>query len=87
MLLGGVDALTVGAGGAVCLQATPLYLSEMAPFKLRGALNIMFQVRGLLQTLFFIWNLKRSGAFLAAAACGQVLTACKGLRLDADTQL
>jgi len=27
------------------VQATPLYLSEMAPFKLRGALNIMFQVR------------------------------------------
>jgi MFS transporter, SP family, sugar:H+ symporter len=25
-------------------QATPLYLSEMAPFKMRGALNIMFQL-------------------------------------------
>jgi MFS family permease len=28
----------------LCAQATPLYLSEMAPFKLRGALNIMFQL-------------------------------------------
>jgi len=29
---------------AVTVQATPLYLSEMAPFHLRGALNIMFQL-------------------------------------------
>jgi hypothetical protein len=26
------------------LQATPLYLSEMAPYNLRGALNILFQL-------------------------------------------
>ncbi len=26
------------------VQATPLYLSEMAPFNVRGALNIMFQL-------------------------------------------
>ena len=25
-------------------MATPLYLSEMAPFKLRGALNLLFQL-------------------------------------------
>jgi hypothetical protein len=25
-------------------QATPLYLSEMAPYNLRGALNILFQL-------------------------------------------
>jgi hypothetical protein len=26
------------------VQATPLYLSEMAPYNLRGALNILFQL-------------------------------------------
>lgn len=34
------------SAAAAAAQATPLYLSEMAPFKLRGALNIMFQVGG-----------------------------------------
>lgn len=42
MLVIGRVVLGVGVGFAT--QATPLYLSEMAPFKLRGALNIMFQL-------------------------------------------
>jgi hypothetical protein len=59
------------------VQATPLYLSEMAPFKLRGALNIMFQVRRSLMLLL-----------LLLSHCGlSVLTACKQLsmHLAADT--
>jgi MFS family permease len=43
MLVLGRIVLGIGVGFAT--QATPLYLSEMAPFRLRGALNIMFQVR------------------------------------------
>lgn len=39
---------SVNVCACVCIrhpvQATPLYLSEMAPFRLRGALNIMFQL-------------------------------------------
>ena len=27
-----------------CMQAVPLYLSEMAPYKLRGSLNVIFQL-------------------------------------------
>lgn len=42
MLVLGRVVLGIGVGFAT--QATPLYLSEMAPFKLRGALNIMFQL-------------------------------------------
>uniref|UniRef100_A0A383WEJ5 Major facilitator superfamily (MFS) profile domain-containing protein n=1 Tax=Tetradesmus obliquus TaxID=3088 RepID=A0A383WEJ5_TETOB len=36
--------LVLGVGVGFATQATPLYLSEMAPFNLRGALNIMFQL-------------------------------------------
>eukprot|EP00775_Hariotina_reticulata_P001911 gene1911-2244_t len=42
MLVLGRVVLGVGVGFAT--QATPLYLSEMAPFKLRGALNLLFQM-------------------------------------------
>lgn len=42
MLVLGRIVLGIGVGFAT--QATPLYLSEMAPFRLRGALNIMFQL-------------------------------------------
>jgi sugar porter (SP) family MFS transporter len=42
MLVLGRVVLGIGVGFAT--QATPLYLSEMAPFKLRGALTIMFQL-------------------------------------------
>lgn len=33
--------LVLGVGVGFATQATPLYLSEMAPYKLRGALNIL----------------------------------------------
>jgi len=36
--------MVLGLGVGFATQATPLYLSEMAPFRLRGALNIMFQL-------------------------------------------
>jgi MFS family permease len=39
MLVLGRVVLGIGVGFAT--QATPLYLSEMAPFNMRGALNIM----------------------------------------------
>jgi MFS family permease len=39
-----VGRLILGLGVGFATQATPLYLSEMAPFNLRGALNIMFQL-------------------------------------------
>jgi len=42
MLVTGRIVLGFGVGFAT--QATPLYLSEMAPYNLRGALNIMFQL-------------------------------------------
>jgi MFS family permease len=43
MLVLGRIVLGIGVGFAC--QATPLYLSEMAPHNARGSLNIMFQVR------------------------------------------
>jgi MFS family permease len=36
--------LILGLGVGFATQATPLYLSEMAPYNLRGALNVMFQL-------------------------------------------
>lgn len=36
--------ILLGLGVGLATQSAPLYLSEMAPYKLRGALNIMFQV-------------------------------------------
>lgn len=36
--------VVLGIGVGLATQATPLYLSEMAPYRLRGALNIMFQL-------------------------------------------
>jgi MFS transporter, SP family, sugar:H+ symporter len=42
MLVAGRIVLGLGVGLAT--QATPLYLSEMAPHNIRGALNIMFQL-------------------------------------------
>ncbi|CAM6129893.1 unnamed protein product [Calypogeia fissa] len=42
MLISG--RITIGFGVGFSNQAVPLYLSEMAPAKLRGALNIMFQL-------------------------------------------
>lgn len=39
-----VGRVVLGFGVGFATQATPLYLSEMAPFKLRGALNILFQL-------------------------------------------
>lgn len=39
-----VGRLVLGFGVGFATQATPLYLSEMAPYKLRGTLNILFQL-------------------------------------------
>ena len=39
-----IGRVVLGLGVGFATQATPLYLSEMAPFHLRGALNIMFQL-------------------------------------------
>ena len=42
MLIAGRMAMGLGVG--LTTQAAPLFLSEMAPYKLRGALNILFQL-------------------------------------------
>lgn len=39
-----IGRVVLGFGVGFATQATPLYLSEMAPYNLRGALNIMFQL-------------------------------------------
>lgn len=39
-----VGRIILGIGVGFATQATPLYLSEMAPYNLRGALNILFQL-------------------------------------------
>lgn len=39
-----VGRIILGVGVGFATQATPLYLSEMAPHSVRGALNIMFQL-------------------------------------------
>lgn len=39
-----VGRIILGFGVGFATQATPLYLSEMAPYNLRGALNILFQL-------------------------------------------
>jgi len=36
--------MLVGAGVGLSIQASPLYISEMAPAQQRGMLNIMFQL-------------------------------------------
>lgn len=38
------SAADIAAALPLLPQATPLYLSEMAPYNLRGALNILFQL-------------------------------------------
>jgi MFS family permease len=42
MLIAG--RLLLGLGVGLSAQAAPVFLSEMAPARLRGAMNIMFQV-------------------------------------------
>nr|VDC77060.1 unnamed protein product [Brassica rapa] len=39
-----IGRLLLGVGVGFANQSTPVYLSEMAPAKIRGALNICFQV-------------------------------------------
>ncbi|KAK9156202.1 hypothetical protein Sjap_003682 [Stephania japonica] len=39
-----IGRILLGVGVGFTLQAVPLYISEMAPSKLRGRLNIMFQL-------------------------------------------
>jgi sugar porter (SP) family MFS transporter len=39
-----IGRIILGFGVGFATQATPLYLSEMAPYNLRGALNILFQL-------------------------------------------
>jgi MFS family permease len=36
--------MAMGLGVGLTTQAAPLFLSEMAPYQLRGALNILFQL-------------------------------------------
>jgi MFS family permease len=39
-----IGRVVLGIGVGFATQATPLYLSEMAPYNLRGGLNILFQL-------------------------------------------
>lgn len=39
-----IGRIVLGIGVGFATQATPLYLSEMAPYNLRGGLNILFQL-------------------------------------------
>ncbi|KAK4264111.1 hypothetical protein QN277_029445 [Acacia crassicarpa] len=39
-----VGRMLLGFGIGFCNQSVPLYLSEMAPYKYRGSLNVMFQM-------------------------------------------
>ncbi|OMP09644.1 Sugar/inositol transporter [Corchorus olitorius] len=39
-----IGRILLGCGVGAANQSVPIYLSEMAPFKYRGALNIMFQI-------------------------------------------
>lgn len=39
-----IGRMFLGVGVGLSTQAVPLYLAEVAPFKLRGALNILFQL-------------------------------------------
>ncbi|XP_028788740.1 sugar carrier protein C-like [Neltuma alba] len=39
-----VGRMLLGFGVGFCNQSVPLYLSEMAPYKYRGSLNVMFQM-------------------------------------------
>jgi MFS family permease len=39
-----VGRIVLGVGVGFATQATPLYLSELAPYNLRGSLNILFQL-------------------------------------------
>jgi sugar porter (SP) family MFS transporter len=39
-----IGRLFMGLGVGLTTQAAPLFLSEMAPYKLRGALNVLFQL-------------------------------------------
>ncbi|KAL6629868.1 hypothetical protein ACP70R_029633 [Stipagrostis hirtigluma subsp. patula] len=39
-----IGRILVGAGVGLCIHASPLYISEMAPAQQRGMLNILFQL-------------------------------------------
>lgn len=39
-----IGRMFMGIGVGLTTQAAPLFLSEMAPYKLRGALNVLFQL-------------------------------------------
>ncbi|CAM8888623.1 unnamed protein product [Rhodiola kirilowii] len=39
-----IGRLFLGAGVGFSIQSVPLYVSEMAPYKYRGALNVLFQL-------------------------------------------
>jgi MFS transporter, SP family, sugar:H+ symporter len=87
MLVVGRIALGVGVGFAN--QAVPLYLSEMAPYHLRGACNIMFQLATTIGILVAqLLNMATSGlgawgwrVSLAGAALPAVLLTLGGLIL------
>ncbi|KAI9124625.1 hypothetical protein K1719_004547 [Acacia pycnantha] len=74
-----VGRMLLGFGIGFCNQSVPLYLSEMAPYKYRGSLNVMFQmsitigilVANVLNYLFaplsdLGWRLSLGGAMVPA---------------------
>ncbi|KAK4279609.1 hypothetical protein QN277_011360 [Acacia crassicarpa] len=74
-----VGRMFLGFGIGFCNQSVPLYLSEMAPYKYRGSLNVMFQmsitigilVANVLNYLFaplgdLGWRLSLGGAMVPA---------------------
>lgn len=51
-----IGRLIQGVGVGFATQATPLYLSEMAPYNLRGALNILFQLAVTIGECVCVWG-------------------------------
>jgi MFS family permease len=41
-----IGRVCLGIGVGICVQCGPLFLSELAPYHLRGMFNVQFQVRG-----------------------------------------
>ncbi|XP_073132898.1 sugar transport protein 1-like [Henckelia pumila] len=72
MLIGG--RLLLGCGIGFANQSAPLYLSEMAPYKYRGALNICFQlsitlgILGAYAVNYFTASLKRGWRYSLGGA-------------------
>ncbi|KAI8470525.1 MAG: general substrate transporter [Monoraphidium minutum] len=72
-----IGRIILGFGVGFACQATPLYLSEMAPHKARGSLNIMFQLAvtiGILgaQLINYGTQYLRDYGWRVSLACGAV---------------